>query len=231
MRFVGKPWTAAHRRQLMQMRDNGIRFAVIAKELGHPVGSCVTMARYIRIGHRSLDEPGQRRKGGAVKKWTSDQVALMEQMIVESMGLQRRGGNMRKRRISWVEISEATGHSIQSCIHRHKYQLEKEINRKLREQANAPEVARAQPVMARSSPVTTYDDLSRPTSTAGLMAHAMIRDRIATQGITAGLLGDPAPGRSALDRKLAGVVEPEIRLPGSYRAPPPVTLATEPQRS
>lgn len=41
-------------------------------------------------------------------------------------------------------------------------------------------------------------------STAVLMLDAELRNRIAEFGITAGLLGDPPPGRSALDKKRAG---------------------------
>lgn len=44
---------------------------------------------------------------------------------------------------------------------------------------------------------------SRRASTAVLMADAELRARIALQGLTAGLLGDPLPGRSALDQRKA----------------------------
>jgi hypothetical protein len=41
-------------------------------------------------------------------------------------------------------------------------------------------------------------------ATSRLVADAELRDRIAGRGLTAGFFGDPAPGRSALDRKRAG---------------------------
>jgi hypothetical protein len=41
-----------------------------------------------------------------------------------------------------------------------------------------------------------------------LRAEAELRARIAERGLTGGLFGDPAPGRSALDRRLAGPDEP-----------------------
>lgn len=44
---------------------------------------------------------------------------------------------------------------------------------------------------------------ARRVSTAVLIADAELRARIALQGLTAGLLGDPLPGRSALDRRRA----------------------------
>jgi len=40
-----------------------------------------------------------------------------------------------------------------------------------------------------------------PTSYHALITDRELRSRIETQGITAGLLGDPLPGRSALDKK------------------------------
>lgn len=44
---------------------------------------------------------------------------------------------------------------------------------------------------------------ARRVSTAVLLADAELRARIALQGLTAGLLGDPLPGRSALDERKA----------------------------
>jgi len=40
-----------------------------------------------------------------------------------------------------------------------------------------------------------------PASRCALLIDAELRARIEVQGITAGLLGDPLPGRSALDRR------------------------------
>lgn len=50
-----------------------------------------------------------------------------------------------------------------------------------------------------------------------LLADAELRARIEIRGITGGLCGDPAPGRSALDRKLAG--EPDPPAPFDRRSP------------
>lgn len=46
------------------------------------------------------------------------------------------------------------------------------------------------------------------TSTQVMQFAAEMLTRVGAQGITAGLLGDPPPGRSALDRKRAGTTEP-----------------------
>lgn len=52
-----------------------------------------------------------------------------------------------------------------------------------------------------------------------------IRDtRPQHQSITAEFFGDPLPGRSALDRMRAGIVD-EVRAP--YRSAPPISLAME----
>lgn len=56
----------------------------------------------------------------------------------------------------------------------------------------APLVAPAVPVEARRRYITD-----------ALREAAELRSRIALQGLTAGLLGDPLPGRSALDERLA----------------------------
>lgn len=55
-----------------------------------------------------------------------------------------------------------------------------------------------------------------------LLADAELRARIEIRGITGGLLGDPAPGRSALDRKLAGETTEAAR---DWRLGPKPTLA------
>jgi hypothetical protein len=45
---------------------------------------------------------------------------------------------------------------------------------------------------------------ARGTSTAKLQMEAEMRSRIAVLGVTGGLLGDPLPGRSALDQRGSG---------------------------
>lgn len=55
------------------------------------------------------------------------------------------------------------------------------------------------PLVAPAVPV----DKRRRYITEALREAAELRARIALQGVTAGLLGDPLPGRSALDARLA----------------------------
>jgi hypothetical protein len=85
-----------------------------------------------------------------------------------------------------------------------------------------PPIAAPTRVMPPPSPSTMR--------TSMLRADAELRARIELLGATGGLLGDPMPGRSALDQKRAGIVDPpaapDRRYPERPRAP--ITLATEP---
>ena len=56
-------------------------------------------------------------------------------------------------------------------------------------------------VQVRQAPPSRAPARAVPTSR--LIAVAELMQRIGVQGVTAGLLGDPLPGRSALDRKRA----------------------------
>lgn len=59
------------------------------------------------------------------------------------------------------------------------------------------------PAPPPSPPIEIRGDRSS-ASTVMLSVDAELRARIAERGITGGLLGDPMPGRSALDKKLRG---------------------------
>ncbi len=54
--------------------------------------------------------------------------------------------------------------------------------------------------------------LPRTVSVGVLMADQELRDRIRERGLTGGLLGDPAPGRSALDQR--SLPKPPVIPPG-----------------
>jgi hypothetical protein len=77
------------------------------------------------------------------------------------------------------------------------------------------------PRLAVPEPRTT-----QVTSFFALQTAAEIRDRIGVLGITGGLLGDPAPGRSALDQKRAGLVDP-VKVADRRSSGPKPTLAGE----
>jgi hypothetical protein len=99
--------------------------------------------------------------------------------------------NMRDReRLTWKAIGAAfPGRTAAACQVRY-YQFSKP--------ATAP--AAVAPVAIAQAKATPP---GRTISTAALIADNELRTRIAILGATGGLLGDPMPGRSALDEKRA----------------------------
>lgn len=166
-------------------------------------------------------------------KWTLDQLALMERLHGE--------------RVKWRFIAERVGHPQASCqqmmsrVRTSRRNVEARVaarekmfaaraaavaKRALAAAAPKPPVVIIPPVK-RQAPAVPEASYARGTSTAKLVMDAELRSRIELQGVTAGLLGDPMPGRSALDRRLQGMVDrpdapdrrysdfrPDITLPG-----------------
>lgn len=146
-------------------------------------------------------------RGKTKSPWTPDQLDLLQRMIAKGYG--------------YGYTASMVGHSLLSC--RTKMS---EIRSALREGrvigALAPSPVSAPPKPSRlpsSAPIASRPlapilpkavaeaPYLRATSTAKFVMDAELRARIEVQGVTAGLLGDPLPGRSALDRKRAGIVE------------------------
>jgi hypothetical protein len=155
-------------------------------------------------------------------KWTAPQLTLMEEMHAAG----------RK----WPTISKAVGHPINSCqqmLSRSRAQKRRLQEQALRAQIVRASVARAPSLVPKDKAMplkvlVTDAPYQRPTSTAKFLMDAELRARIGEQGVTAGLLGDPLPGRSALDKRRAGIVEqPGYR---NWYLPKPVTLPTEPMK-
>jgi hypothetical protein len=134
--------------------------------------------------------------------------------------------------LSWSEISEQIpGRSANSCSiayykrHTHRRQREaKHLVAGIEQMIGMQRLAAASPPLAPRSPGPPPS----PTvvATARLVLDAELRNRIAERGITGGLLGDPPPGRSALDEKRAGrehVAAPDRR---GLRLPPRPTLSS-----
>jgi len=98
-------------------------------------------------------------------------------------------------RLKWSKIGELIGKpKTHCCTAYHKYKSKLRIAAKRRElgavaQTAAPEPALCLVAAPETRPRYFHD------------ADADIRARIARQGITAGFLGDPPPGRSALDQR------------------------------
>lgn len=141
--------------------------------------------------------------GNNKNKWLPHQLDLLERLID--------GGT------SYDDAVPLVGHSILSCrttmseirSRRHNGQERMAIRATRLAERAAAAAARAkaaEPVadrkIAPGKPTIVPDPPhARSTSTAKLVMDAELRGRIELQGVTAGLLGDPMPGRSALDRK------------------------------
>jgi hypothetical protein len=127
-------------------------------------------------------------------KWTQPQCDLLEKLVEAGVGFN--------------VISERTGHPISSCrtkaseLRSMRREAEAEKFRKNLKPAPAAPVPSKprQPIIAQAAPSPSP---SRAVKTSTLVADAEIRARIAIQGPN-GLLGDPLPGRSALDQRKAG---------------------------
>lgn len=165
-------------------------------------------------------------KGKSKRPWLPDQLSRLQHLI--GIGT------------SYETAAPMVGHSIMSCRTKIS-ELRNPVRRA--DQKNTYNVARKPWPLPALAPIakrplapllpTHLNDAPyvRTTSTAKLVMDAELRSRIEVQGVTAGLLGDPMPGRSALDRKLAGEVDasppPDRR---TCQFGPPVTLATGPLR-
>jgi hypothetical protein len=143
--------------------------------------------------NQTLNEKSQM-PGTNKKPWLPHQVDLLERLI--------EGGR------TYPSAAPLVGHTILSC----RTKMSEIRNRRLEREwknASADTPPTAAPVAQRKlSPVKKAAIISDPphtraTSTAKLLMDAELRGRIEVLGVTAGLFGDPLPGRSALDRRNA----------------------------
>lgn len=121
------------------------------------------------------------------------------------------------KRPPWDAIATEVGHPKASCqqmmsrirakrAHEQKRLQLIEIRRAAAQQVKPTPGKKPKPLrLSLIDPAIPGIDCARPTSTAKLRMDAELRERIGVLGITAGLLGDPLPGRSALDRKREGL--------------------------
>lgn len=146
-------------------------------------------------------------------KWTEHQLELMQQL--------------RAQGARWNHVSQRVGHPVASCqttmskfnnaVRAARAQAERKALREAADLANAiePRPASAPKPNKPAALRTVSHALAKPAqdagyarssiSTAKLVMDAELRSRIAVMGITGGLLGDPLPGRSALDKKREGI--------------------------
>lgn len=146
--------------------------------------------------------------GSNRNRWTNDQFNLMLQL--------RAGG------IDFDTVAVRVGHPVSSCkstMSAHLAAMRRRMAQKerheLREAADRvagfdPKAAarpkakpKPQPLRAFAAPKPPEPtDYARSSiSTAALRMDSELRARIEIMGVTGGLLGDPLPGRSALDRR------------------------------
>lgn len=119
---------------------------------------------------------------------------------------------LRARGAKWADISAALrGRSTSACTLAFYNIGAKRRREEARAKARA-EAPRAPLKVRCIMPAVKPDQApsrALPAPSAGvvatsrLVADAELRDRIAERGLTAGIFGDPAPGRSALDLKRA----------------------------
>lgn len=134
-------------------------------------------------------------------RWTPEQLTRMTEL------------RSRRPRVPWDEVAREVGHPKSSCqqmmshsIDRRRIENRKAECKALRARAdelNAPKKHPPPLTLVRQQPAKPADpEYARSSiSTAKLVMDAELRSRIEVMGITGGLLGDPLPGRSALDRR------------------------------
>lgn len=180
------------------------------------------------IDYTSVHPPKKRIKR---QKWTDAEIAQLLKLVD---GFKARG--LRPR---WREIAAATGHHDNSCVVKYHsirsreadLAARKEIDQKIAAAEARPLFKTPVPHDVPMKPRVQNPEFGRGTSTWRLQIDAEMRSRIAVRGVTGGLLGDPMPGRSALDRRRAGIVDPPPPIDHrTAKLPPKVTLATDPMQ-
>jgi hypothetical protein len=134
--------------------------------------------------------------------WTQAQRTRMAEII---MAHYERG-----RRVPWKRYAKELGHTVKACsaeAHNIRERVRNEAmkDRSASSWAPAKSLRRKTQLFAPRETIKTCECLDHriATSTAKFAGEAEIRNRISVQGLTAGLFGDPLPGRSALDQKRA----------------------------
>lgn len=163
------------------------------------------------------------------RRWTTGQVAILLDAVREA-----RSGTVRIR-VPWEEVAARTGHSVSSCRDKVAQERVRAGNRLVRQLVGHEDepMRKAPPGPSATSnlvaPVRAkvgFIDFTRPTSTFRFSVDAEIRSRIADQGVTAGLLGDPPAGRSALDKRCRGDADAYLRgSRSSFDKPARISLA------
>ncbi len=194
-------WTAPQLALLEAMQKAGAEWPAIAIATGHPVCSCRQKLSQIRSRRRDDDFRQERNAIDEAKaakfyhRWSTDDINLLLQLKAQ-----------RKPMLCNAEIADNFGVSIKAIIQM-VHRLRKDGIR-----LGTDLITPGEPVFVRAKKddlgplkVTVADPpFNRPSASSWkLRTDAELRARIHLVGITAGLLGDPLPGRSALDRRNA----------------------------
>lgn len=158
-------------------------------------------------------------KGKIRKAWTEDEHLCVEKIVLDALARD-------VRKINWKQHLDIIGHSYDSVIARAC-----DIRNAARiagVEKTLKEVRTENRQRQAENNQDSIESHRTNTSTAVLRFDAEIRARVTEKGVTAGLLGDPVRGRSALDRKRAGIVEPRVRHFGEDRSIKKPTLASKP---
>lgn len=174
------------------------------------------------------DEPAIPRTRIKRYTWTEEQIEIL---MRKASWYTNRG-----MRVRWRKIAALTGHHENSCSL--KYHLLRKNAEAIEERAriDAENARLAKQIRTQVKPVPLPVRVIDAEHSRGgsfrLQVDAELRARIGEQGVTAGLLGDPPPGRSALDKMRSGIVdEPFIDSRAAQMSRyAPITLATEPMR-
>lgn len=150
---------------------------------------------------KPLREPTKLIWRGAGMIWTDAQMVQLEELA--------NAYTADGRRIQWHIIAAEVHHPVHSCQTRMSEIRGRRRDEEKRAQLRAIRLvhgtAPVTPAMTVEPPppvkIVHVPDHSRSTSTAKLRMDAELRARIEILGITGGMLGDPEPGRSALDQK------------------------------
>lgn len=140
-----------------------------------------------------------------------------------------------QRRLTYTMVSlELPGRTPAACmLAYYKIQKDRQCTEakhlvKAMPKWKAPKPFRVIAPAAPSPPRVMPQPSGAVVSTHTLRVDAELRARIDALGVTGGMLGDPLPGRSALDQKRAGIVEPERFDRRNCKVPLRPTLATGP---
>jgi hypothetical protein len=137
------------------------------------------------------------------KPWTLNEQEQLEALVAEELKV--------TGHIAWELIAEQLGRSPVACKVQYNYQKRQ----------------KARPKLEAPPPAKLSHRLAKDAAAARAREESI---RVAPLTLTARILGDPPPGRSALDRKRAGIEDPEYFDPRSAQMRPKVTLPARPPR-